>query len=223
MLSKLILVSVGLSIISFFYRNPQTEIVDNIYSNINSVYFFNEEFLFQDNQFEPYANTLNTYDDLANASDKIVRFTPISREQFVYTFFTKCKVIEEFKSSLSYNEKEIYITETAYIENYDTYDLKVMGFITLMKYDQEYVVYLKNNGNFDKGYYYPVSNIFGIIPLKESLSINNEWNQDTLLNKADLYYYDIIYNPDGSNSIRYQSCLDDYSELFKITNEMYGD
>lgn len=220
MLIKMIIASLFVVAIAYFGRNTNTIRVDELFTQIETVYFFNESFLFEDKLNEPYMNSFNTLDKLINGSDEVYRILPISREQYGYNFLTKCVVLDSFKNS-EIISNEITISETAYIEQSNNHDLKIMGFLTPMKYDQEYVVFIRKNEGFTNSYYVQTSNIFGIVPIKDSLDIYDQWNQKITLNKSIIEEKDLVYDPSVSSSNMYKSYVNDYIELHSEVMKIY--
>ncbi len=220
MLIKMIIASLFAVAIAYFNRNTNTIRVDELFAQIETVYFFNESFLFDDKLNEPYMNSFNTLDKLINGSDEVYRILPISREQYGYNFLTKCVVLDSFKNS-EIISNEIIISETAYLEQSNHHDLKIMGFLTPMKYDQEYVVFIRKNEGFTNSYYVQTSNIFGIVPIKDSLDIYDQWDQKITLNKSIVEEKDLVYDPSVSSSNLYKSYVNDYIELHSEVMKIY--
>ncbi|MEG0619129.1 MAG: hypothetical protein RR557_07515, partial [Bacilli bacterium] len=200
MMFKYLVVCISLIFTSYMFRDKTSLVTDKIYNEVENVYFFNEEFLFEDENNTPYLNTLNEFELLYEESDTVLKIKPVKRSQYGNLFLTSCNVKDVYKDEHN-NElinTTIQITETSYIQNYDGYELRILGFLVPMNYEKEYYVFLKKNEGFSKGYYVLTSNVFGIIPIDEELTIIDNWSQDQKLSLEDIADVDIVFSPSGS-------------------------
>lgn len=221
MMFKYLVVCISLIFTSYMFRDKTSLVTDKIYNEVENVYFFNEGFLFEDENNIPYLNTLNEFELLYKESDTVLKIKPVKRSQYGNLFLTSCNVKEVYKDDHN-NElinTIIQITETSYIQNYDGYEPRVLGFLVPMNYEKEYTVFLKKNEGFSNGHYVLTSNVFGIIPIDEELTIIDDWSQDQKLSLEDIADVDIVFSPSGSFGNRYQNYIADYKEIFNKINK----
>lgn len=183
----LVLGSLGIStFMNMKMRNESVDIDDASVLMTSSYYVMNDETL--PTNLKLYNNGLDSFDELYNHADYVLKVQFVSRVQRQKTFISKMNIQEVYKGNLQ-NYEDIHILEPCFFESSGVFST-IEQYIPF-KDNTSYIVFLQDGEYNDIGYNF-VSNVYGKFPINNEPSFI-KYTEAFHLTYQELMNYDFGY------------------------------